>query len=338
MNKSGQITVFIIIGVIVLAFLGISIFYISTEYEQRIETQQAVTEEQRLVIAPAQSYITTCIKNLAEDGLFLQGFQAGYIWLHEKIPSITTYYSEVPYWFKGRGIAPNEEFVTKELQRYINSFLLDCVNALELPGYKVEIGRVNSRVSLRAEDILVEVFMPVKLERGEFTYEVDTYAVELPIRLQKILGQAYDTVKMLEDVETGVDITFLSDQELPTTLYDFDDFERVFVIRDDKSRVKNKAYQFMFSAQLQKTNRAPVLEFIEPLQGKIGQEVVINVKATDADDDTLTYSIISDVMNIDENSGVITFTPKQRRIYTGIVEVRDPSGEVAFQNVVVEVK
>jgi hypothetical protein len=75
----GQITIFIIIGILVLVAFSIAL-YVGTKMKQRVEVRETQQHIEKLGIQPIQDYITTCLSLAATEGLNLIGKQGGVIY------------------------------------------------------------------------------------------------------------------------------------------------------------------------------------------------------------------------------------------------------------------
>lgn len=78
----GQITIFIIIGVLVLISFSIAL-YVGTKMKQRIEVKQTTQTVEKLGIQPIQDYITTCLTLATTEALNLIGKQGGVIYQNQ---------------------------------------------------------------------------------------------------------------------------------------------------------------------------------------------------------------------------------------------------------------
>ena len=74
-----QITVFIIIGALIVIAFGIT-FYVSAKMGQRIEAKETQQIIEQVGIQPIQDYVTTCLKLATSEGLSLIGRQGGAIY------------------------------------------------------------------------------------------------------------------------------------------------------------------------------------------------------------------------------------------------------------------
>ncbi len=75
----GQITVFIIIGLLVVIAFGITL-YAGSKMRQTTQAKETQQQMQQLGIQPIQEYITTCLTLAASQGLALIGRQGGAIY------------------------------------------------------------------------------------------------------------------------------------------------------------------------------------------------------------------------------------------------------------------
>lgn len=99
-DKRGQLTVFIIIGIIIL--VAGALFYFVEERTSVFNPDVIIPGE----AAPVKEYLDQCIQNTAEKGLIIIGQQGGYIDIPERIqrnPSSYLSYDpfniiKIPYW------------------------------------------------------------------------------------------------------------------------------------------------------------------------------------------------------------------------------------------------
>ncbi len=75
----GQITIFIIIGILILVAFSIAL-YVGTKMKQRIEVKETTQTVEKLGIQPIQDYITTCLTLATTEALNLIGKQGGVIY------------------------------------------------------------------------------------------------------------------------------------------------------------------------------------------------------------------------------------------------------------------
>src|SRR3989344_8686679 len=111
MKKRGQVTTLVILGIIIIAVVGLTYYIINYGLKSEFEREQEkITTTSEFV--PVKNYFDSCIKSVALDGAVILGSQGGYINIPEDdYPIIPTLpFSnrlqifnndalEVPYWF-----------------------------------------------------------------------------------------------------------------------------------------------------------------------------------------------------------------------------------------------
>jgi hypothetical protein len=83
MQKKAQLTIFIILG-IVIVIIAVSLIYMATNMgEQDIKDKSGELQKTSSELAPVITYIDSCIETTAKKGLFLLGSQAGNIYISQ---------------------------------------------------------------------------------------------------------------------------------------------------------------------------------------------------------------------------------------------------------------
>jgi len=88
-KKRGQVTVYIIIGMIIL-IVAILLFYLRGRTEEGMTAQQVIRAQKIPKEArPVTNYVTTQLNDATKKGLYLIGKQGGYIYASQGVPSIS---------------------------------------------------------------------------------------------------------------------------------------------------------------------------------------------------------------------------------------------------------
>ena len=74
MHKRGQVTVFIIVGVLILIVAGVFLYS---------QDKKIIEKPTTINTAPIISFVEQCIKSTAQEGIFENGKQGGYFILPE---------------------------------------------------------------------------------------------------------------------------------------------------------------------------------------------------------------------------------------------------------------
>ncbi len=80
MKKRCQVTLFIIIGIVILVIVGLLIYLTTYVTKKGIEKEITKSENIPLAVQPIKTYIETCLDKTAKDAIILIGKQGGYIY------------------------------------------------------------------------------------------------------------------------------------------------------------------------------------------------------------------------------------------------------------------
>jgi len=218
MKKRGQITVFIIIGVILLIITAL-VFY--------FQKQQAEYKPKKEIIqklGPVELYMQSCIDQLGKEAVIKMGQTGGYVYLPkilDKAPAahiIEDSYGmlKVPFWyFNDESYMPSLEEMEYQIGLYVNNSFKGCLRDFE-PLKKEfafrDVGNYSFKVTIAEEDIVIETVFPLKAEaigRNE-VYNVEKFNTYIPARLKRVYTLAQSIFEeenrrmFLENITLGV--------------------------------------------------------------------------------------------------------------------------------------
>lgn len=226
MNRKAQISIFIIIGVVLVFIAGITFFLIERGAEEPLEgvlaprTEIAFQGDQDV-----REYVMSCLRPIVLEGLEIMRLQAGYIdipataetldvkdWrqdLHvvesagkkEVVKSASPLSrNQVPYWITAtRSRIPSLRLMSSELENYIERELPECLgdySEFKRLGFDVQAESPLSRVEF-GRSVVVDLYMPVLLTRGEIRTETPQFIFEVPIDIELI----HHIAKRIADIE-----------------------------------------------------------------------------------------------------------------------------------------
>ena len=235
LSRKGQISLFIIAGVIILIGFGL-FFYVRSQSVKSTLPPVPVLEEIPLQLNPVREYTQSCIESLAKEALVKVGSQGGYIDL-ERVGIITSAILpteadgikfspegdlNIPYWWylkADNDCAKNCIFSSQQpdLQRasggasdksiesqvdiYIEENLEACLQnyqPLEDQGFVItEQGNAIVVTLIGEEEIIIFVEYPIEASLGDTTAELKQYFSVIPLDLKKIYALANE-IKLAE--------------------------------------------------------------------------------------------------------------------------------------------
>ncbi|MBN1644463.1 hypothetical protein JW851_00285 [Candidatus Woesearchaeota archaeon] len=224
-NKRGQVTIFIVIGLILLLAVGITIYLYSVQ-EPRVIEQAELPRVQQVPIEaePIRQYVRACIEETAKESLIKLGEHGGYIDTTgfaynpiEPTEGTAVQFSKnseliIPYWrhmdspntcfsncqFDSK--RPTIQQIKKQLETYMNQNIENCLGNFEaFPEYIFSKTKPpQTTVTIGQKNIVFYVEYPLHATKGTTTFEIPDYATNIDLNLKEI----YDVSTKLVELES----------------------------------------------------------------------------------------------------------------------------------------
>ncbi len=241
-SKKGQVTVFIIIGIILLfAFAAILYFTQRTSGTELGAEAEPILAEVPQAFRPVQTYTDNCILQVGKRGLKILGEQGGYIYpdlagsfssLHPtEADGIEMSSLKIPYWhynfrsnpdleIEMRSLKPYlyieddpEMSVEAQLQRFVDEKLDQCLaNYSVFSGQGIDVVRLEPqkeiKVTIADNSVNFLVEMKIQAKKVEDSIELEQFYVKVPLNLKHY----YEVADEITQMETNY--SFLEMQAL----------------------------------------------------------------------------------------------------------------------------
>ena len=274
-QKRGQITVFIVIGIIILLATAIVLFYRA----RVVEVRPKIIPKPEL--SPVEAYVVACLDQLGEEGAVLLGAQAGFIEMPAQIAGNPASYViedrlgmlKVPMWYwQGELRRPSLEFMEAELAAHINRSLASCLADFEPLKKEYEIrelagkGNWSIAVLIAERDIVLELLYPLEiLKRAEAEkFAVERFATAIPVRLKRVYGLASDIFEALNSnlfIENmTIDLMALRpEDEVPFGGLEFGCAPKLWTVADIAAKVKEDVVLALPRIRFRNTDYEPFI-------------------------------------------------------------------------------
>lgn len=238
-RTKGQITIFILLGVVLLIILLFIIYMVN-----RTEgTTHRFTFESKTI----QSYVTSCLNDISGDGLVLLGKQGGYIEPENYL--ITPNYRVSYLVAENQNLVPYRETMEAELARYVNQHLNDCLQGLKVfedQGWRVLAGAPHTRVQINRLTVSIDLEFSLTVISEEKSISLDRFVTEHQVRLLHIRDSADRIVDSLIAHNNLVDLTMLSAFDLSFAVFPYK--EKIIIdVEDKQSLIKQGQFHFTFA-------------------------------------------------------------------------------------------
>ena len=235
--KKGQITMFMMIGIILLVFTALT-FYLTDVMQARVTVQSVEASS-------AKGLVEQCLNLVAEDALIVIGKQGGFA----QLPQVYFEKMNTSYLFdNGENNVPDISLVEQELSQYTENHIGLCIDNFE---------------SLNKKGISVDILAPPKvtatIAKEDVRFVID-YAVE------EVQGTRVTRPEFLPATKTPIKLegmlklaNAIVDSEQKTNLFDLDipcelevthfplEKTLVTVITDHNALIQDAPYMFVFA-------------------------------------------------------------------------------------------
>lgn len=243
--KKGQVTIFIIIGLVIIGTVGGVLIVKSIIDKRGLESQEREVTLLPQKVRPIKASIDSCIEQISKDAIKIIGLQGGYITLPEdeyqtsafnSFSNHLTIFSDlrVPYWYY-QNIAgtekqeiPQLELMETQIAGYINEQIPRCIpeaQQISRQGYTLTTEQPQTKINIKKnQNLNIEISYPLIFEIEEETFNFKNFDQNLDLDLYNIyqaairIAQNEISTNFLEEQTTDMMVIY---DEIP---YDFVEF------------------------------------------------------------------------------------------------------------------
>ncbi len=217
LKKRGQVTVFIILGLIMmLSFVMVTLLTKETVKRNQEPPEAAVVH--KISTDPIQNYLENCLQEVTEEGIYLISNQGGYLQPEgDETPDLGSeaewydYYYEngrLPFLLDGEEITlRSKEEMQEALSRYILKKSQKCFEELavfEEQGFSLRLPEsssemIKAEVIINDDKVQVQLELPLEAARGEKTTQYNLFQTESELRLGTLRQVAQDVMQAAQE-------------------------------------------------------------------------------------------------------------------------------------------
>ena len=332
MQKRGQITLFIVIGIILLVLTIIIYSLVKNKVEEK-----SVTSE---FVQPVKSYIEWCLEEQLREAVSLTSLQGG----HYGIPPDSVEFGItgmdftlfVPYYLDQETLnIPTKEDVENDISFALLRRVDDCLDltSFEKYNYSVDKENIEFDVSLSKDKVVTTAHIPLSLnvgntKEGKIIY-FDTFKAGIDSNFATLLDFSSNFTNEQKQGENYVCLTCLSDMadanNLKVNSFELEKEDSYIIIYDLRDSQDGLVFNFAHKFDLSQGEKTASLENIETLEANVGEEFSYVVKTTG---NNLKFSDNTDLFDINPSTGMILFTPlgSDEGIHLILLSVEDVNG------------
>jgi len=248
-SKKGQVTIFIIISVLIVAAVG-GIVYIES-IKEPVESPE---------VKEIRSFVEPCLKSVSGDAVLVIGEQGGYY----NAPENANYFLFFPrpyYIYETESLVPKKEFLEKSLGLYIEENIDICLSNFTLlkeKGYDVKKAGTNKatvRIDGRYNSVNFKTIIPISVTKGSTTSLVTDFSTTIaPVRFETLLKASNDIAISETRDPRSICMSCVNDiadkYDLNVTILTTDVRDDViYIITDKNSNFSGFPFEYSFAAR-----------------------------------------------------------------------------------------
>jgi len=324
MLKRGQVTLFLIIGIVLLALFSGIFYLVSKTTGEKITIGQDTPFE--LEIKPRiTNFVENCLEQVGAPAILLAGEQGGYLELKEESTLFTENESIAYSWQENKNVLDQTE-IEAQLSRYLESHLNNCLQ--DFQPFSTENLDIKSeppaiQTDINTEFVLFKLTLPLTVIKDKEEASLKEFSREVPLRLGLALKNVEDINEKHRYLYGWNPLLFTPYAHFVTILPFSEGI--TFLSLYDPQPYKEQHLVFLTAIDHSGKNRPPKMGVNPDRVLAQGISFSTNINAEDPDQDALRFTTDNPSINIDEG-GMMNFTPNVAGTFYVNVTVTDPLG------------
>ena len=245
MKNKGQVTIFIIIGLLLVISIGLLLYFVLSSTGDEIDTSSSLQTQD------VEFMIDNCIKKVGMDGLNLLGQNGNYI----EIPKLLEV-NETSYWiYNYANVMPVLNSSIDEFQIWFDDEFESCVDYTGFIENKIDVGKPKSTIQYGAEDVIITLDYPINITQGEKSKRIDRFEHTLNVRYRRIYERARETINahFIQFFDYRYALKLVSQRDFYIAYEANDEHNLIFTIFDNENPELETIYKFKFATNLEKS-------------------------------------------------------------------------------------
>ncbi len=346
--KHGQISIFILLGILLLLFIGFFVFYQQEFLEKIVQPTSSTT-------AAVQAMVQSCLGTVATDALFIAGFQGGYIEVTDTKDAISE--RQLHYYYYYKDISPNLTSIYDLMEAYILNNTVTCIEESSLHSiYNLSFETEQGSIAIQSDtETTINLLLPITIYEATATTTLDSFTTTVPVAFEKMYVVAKEIVDIIAASDPLVCMTCIHElaegNGVVVSINDYEQLSDYYVLFDQTAELYGAPYAFAFIIRTKEDfdpteflkEENPLALELPSYTAQVGEEFSLNINTGEflsgvipeiiADPNyALTFTDYSLLFDIDPVLGIIEFTPteEQKGTHTAIIKIEDSKGNKEY--------
>lgn len=318
MIKRGQVTIFIIVGIVILAAFATILFLVKnfTTQDLNVEKEEALPSE----IGSVSLFVENCLKNTGEEAIIYNFINGGFY-----LPDFNFQYQnwKVPYYFYlGEDLYPNQTSIEQGINEYVQNHISDCLNDfIYFKSFQIKTDKPLVQTSILESKVKLKLDLPMKITSVNQTKEIKFFEAEINVPLRRAVLMIGRIAKYQKLNPNEIMLTKLVDDSAKNN-YSFKIYyqkdEIIYLFTFENLDIKNKPLKLQFAAKYDwfgEMNQSIDLKPIGKQTAIIGKEFVYLLQAIGSNLTFMSNQEITFLNALDfYQHGKIRFVPTEKMV------------------------
>jgi len=256
MLKKAQLTLFIILGIMMLMITAFLIHFKGAAQEGNLQPETQKFAEADLSPENVKDFVNRCIRNTAETGIYIIARNGGYVMPENKTEGRV---KAAYFGYGGGNVYPSAETVREEISSYVASNLFFCTqnfNEFRNRGWNITDGSMNVTAVFTDDGADFTADYPLALEKNDLKMDLNGFhASAKGMRISFLYDIAADIAKSQadsDDFDVGYFERLGRENNVTIDMAAADaaeDSSMIFFIEDPASGFKDRQFVFRFAVK-----------------------------------------------------------------------------------------
>ena len=318
----GQVTVFILLGLVVLLVIAAVFVIRYTVTSKQVEVPRGEYLEED--VRPLQTFVDECLKQTSWDAAYYVGSRGGFTYLPESY--LETNYSNIAYSFYSDNITfLSLTSMENQISEFVRINIFYCFNNFDsFEGQDIEYNLSNIDVDTTINNYDMDVILNFNIKARDTT--INQFSTVLPIALGKVHEFVYTIAEKTKQQPEWIDLSYLASLSLEgfnATVMPEDENNLVYSIQKDD-------FTFLTAVYLEH-DRIPVMEMPNNFTLQKGVSWFYDIEYFA--DTEVTFSDDSFLFDITK-AGTIGFMPEIPGVYDVTIRIQDEKGSFSEKQII----
>ncbi len=236
MRKRGQVTFFVIVGLVALSTILLGYYtkdYVVKNILKKDFEENIIVPEK---IKPIQNFVISCLKESGKRGVEIVGQQGGYVNIPRDpyglselnlVSNALTIFrdNKVAYWFYEQPNkiqfrqVPTKKEMEKQISAYVEDNVLDCLgNFKDFTEYEIKQGEIKANTILNSNEATFSLDFPIGIKVKDFEFEINKFSSKINSPLLELYEKAkkiFDNLDNENILEYKTKTMLIAYEEIP---------------------------------------------------------------------------------------------------------------------------